>query len=160
MSNLESARAAIEAELSHAKQGLAFYHSRIEALEKMVAQLANVSGSNDAPHGALAAKAKRGRKAAAKLAKPAKLEKKKGRRESGGTGLPFTGGDYWPNLVLEEPRSASEILAAAIASLSFTPTDVQTKKLAGRMTFALNALVKAGKIQDSGSGRDRRFFKS
>ena len=79
---------------------------------------------------------------------------------SGGNDLPFTGGDFWPNLVLEQPRSASEILDAAIATMSFAPSKVQTQKLAGRMTFALNSLVKAGKIKDSGSGRERRFFKA
>jgi hypothetical protein len=51
-------------------------------------------------------------------------------------------------------------LKAAVSSLTFTPTKLQTQKLAGRMTFALNALVKANKIQDSGKGRERRFFKA
>ena len=160
MSNLESAKAAIQAELSHAKKGLEFYQSRIESLEKTLAQLASVSGSSDVPAAGAAVKGKRGRKAAVdKTAKPAK----KGRvaKESGGgNGLPFTGGDFWPNLVLATPRSASEILEAATASLGFVPTKLQAQKLAGRMTFALNSLVKANKIQDSGKGRERRFFKA
>lgn len=160
MSNLESAKAAIEAELSHAKEGLAFYHSRIDALDKTLTQLASVSASSDAPPATTGAVAKGAPKVAAgKSVKPAK--KKRGVTEGAdGKELPFTGGDYWPNLVAPQPRSASQILSAAIDSLGFTPTKTQIQKLAGRMTFALNALVKTNKIQDSGSGRDRRFFKA
>ena len=159
MSNLESARAAIQAELSHAKEGLAFYHSRIDSLEKMLTQLVSFSGSSTAGHDAVAVKGKRGRKAGVSVVtKPAK--KKAGKEASNGNGLPFTGGDYWTNLVLEQPRSASEILEAAVGSLGFTPNKIQTQKLAGRMTFALNTLVKTNKIKDSGKGRERRFFKA
>jgi hypothetical protein len=50
-------------------------------------------------------------------------------------------------------------LQAAIDKLGFTPSKTQVKKLAQRMTFSLNALVKANKIKDSGSGRNREFFK-
>jgi hypothetical protein len=157
MSNLESAKAAIEAELSHAKQGLAYYNSRIDSLEKMLTQLASVSGSIEGISGVV--KGNRGRKPlVSKTAKPGK-QKKLGKESSGGNELPFTGADFWPNLVHEQPRSASEILKAAISTLGFTPTKLQAQKLAGRMTFALNALVKAKKIQDSGKGRERRFFK-
>jgi len=160
MSNLESAKAAIQAELSHAKKGLAFYHSRIDSLEKMLTQLANVSGSSDALSARPALKVKGGRKAeVAKATKPAK-KGRAGKDSAGGNDLPFTGGDFWPNLVLETPRSASEILEAATSSLGFAPSKLQAQKLAGRMTFALNALVKTKKIQDSGRGRERRFFKA
>jgi hypothetical protein len=160
MSNLESAKAAIKAELSHAKEGLTFYQSRIEALEKTLSHLASVSGSSDAPPVAISTATKRLPKVAD--GKPVKLVKgkKAGKESIGGNGLPFTGGDYWSNLVIEQPRAASEILGAAIGKLGFTPTKTQIQKLAGRMTFALNALVKTKKIQDSGSGRERRFFKA
>ncbi|HCE08693.1 MAG TPA: hypothetical protein DEQ40_08865, partial [Oxalobacteraceae bacterium] len=73
--------------------------------------------------------------------------------------LPSTGGDYWPNLLTEQGQHSSEILKSAIDKLGFTPTNTQIKKLTQRMTFALNALVKANKIQDSGAGRERVFFK-
>jgi hypothetical protein len=155
MSNLESAKAAIEAELSHAKEGLAFYHSRIEALEKMLSQLANVAGLKSASP----AQGKRIKKIA--VGKRTKIVKgKRAARESGGANeLPFTGGTYWTDLISERPQSVSEILDTAVGKLGFSPTKEQIKKLAGRMTFALNALVKTKQIQDSGSGRDRRFFK-
>ena len=158
MSNLESAKAAIEAELSHAKQGLSYYKTRIAALELTLSQLASVTGSSQASSAAKPP-GKRGPKAGA--GKRAKLTtKKKEDGVAGGNDLPRTGGEYWPNLVLDKPRSASEILQASIAGLGFSPSKEQIQKLAGRMTFALNALVKAKKIQDSGSGRERRFFKS
>jgi hypothetical protein len=178
MSNLASAKAAIEAEIAHAKQGLAHFISRIEALEKTIAHLvsvddgvlgarpiavkpaAKVNAKAVAAKPVKAAKATKATKAAkpaeaAKSAKPAKASKP----AKGGRELPFTGGSYWTDLLAAEPQSAPDILAAAIGKLGFTPTKEQSQKLAGRMTFSLNALVKANKIQDAGSGRERRFFK-
>lgn len=159
MSNLESARAAIEAELSHAKKGLEYYHSRIGALENMLAQLAGFQGAVLPP--AAATRGKRGRKPGStlKLAVSEKAPKAKAGRKSGISGLPFTGGDFWQNLVLDEPRSFPEILDAAIAALGISPSKTERQKLSGRMIFAINALVKTKKIRDSGSGRARRFFK-
>jgi len=158
MSNIESARAAIEAELSHAKNGLQYYHSRIEALESMLGQLAGFQGGVTVP----ASRAKRGQKSMLKPGAKIVREKgvrRKGERKINSSGLPFTGGDFWENLVLEEPRSFPDILEAAISTLDFAPTKPQVQKLSGRMIFAINALVKTGKIRDSGSGRARRFFK-
>jgi hypothetical protein len=176
-SNLESAKAAIEAEIAHAKQGLAHFVARIEALEKTVAHLVTVDGgvldtkpftakpvakskADAAPKLAKSTKATKSAKptSAEVVAKPVKPAKP-ATKAKGGNQLPFTGGDYWTGLVTVEPKSASEILDAAIAKLGFKPTKEHKKKLAGRMTFALNALVKAGKIKDSGTGRARRFFK-
>ena len=165
MSNLDSAKAAIEAELSHAKNGLHYYHSRIEAMEKMLAQLAGFQGSSLPPEGSRVKRGpKPGAKAAARAEKLEKTEKapkkKAGRKSTGSSGLPFTGGDFWQNLVLTEPRSFPDILEAAIATLGFEPTKPQIQKLSGRMIFAINALVKTKQIKDSGSGRARRFFKA
>jgi|SRR6185437_6140544 len=162
MSNIDAAIAALGAELSQAKQGLAYYQSQVSALETALAQL-GVIGK---------VPAKRGRKpgvlAKVEKSKPVKVArgrgrppKVKGKVKSGGRSkdLPFTGGDYWPDLVHSEPRSASDILKASVAGLGFEPSKEQVKKLSQRMTFVLNSLVKSGKIKDSGSGRGRRFFK-
>jgi len=170
MSNLGSAKTAIEAELSHAKQGLAYYQAQVAALEGALAQLAVISGASDTtiaglvtenrPKTAKAAKAtkgRRGRPPKADNVDAVKSKAAKGKR--GANELPFTGGDYWPNLVTSEPQSAADILRAAVAGLDFEPAPEQVKKLQQRMTFVLNALVKDKKIQDSGSGRARRFFK-
>ncbi len=165
MSNIDAAKAALQAELSQAKQGLAYYQSQVSALETALVQLGTLG------LGVVAAKpagAKRGRKPGkvAKAEKPVKATrgrpakvKKGGRAAKGPNDLPFTGGDYWPDLVTSNPQSASDILNASVSGLSFTPTKEQIKKLAQRMTFVLNSLVKTGKIKDSGSGRGRRFFK-
>jgi hypothetical protein len=165
MSNLAAAKAAIQAELSHAKEGLAFYTARIGALEETLSQLASIgTGPSNVPAAAIAAPAQSAPKVvAAKAAKPVKAGKKtRGAKAAavGGKDLPFTGGDYWTNLLTEEPQSASDILNAAVSKLGFTPTKAQIQKLAGRQTFAINALVKAKKVKDSGSGRERRFFKA
>ncbi len=163
MSNLESARAAIEAELSHAKNGLQYYHSRIEALQDMLGQLAGFQGGAVVPASRVKRDAtlipKLNAKSKEKSAKPEKGVRRKGERKVNSSGLPFTGGDFWESLVLEQPRSFPEVLEAAIATLEFTPTKAQVQKLSGRMIFAINALVKSGQIRDSGSGRARRFFK-
>jgi hypothetical protein len=50
-------------------------------------------------------------------------------------------------------------LHAAIDKLGFTPTRQQVQKRTNRLTFALRALVESGNTQDSGSGRERRYFK-
>jgi len=44
MSNLAVAETSLLAELEHAKQGLSFYQARIDALEKTLSHLANMSG--------------------------------------------------------------------------------------------------------------------
>lgn len=165
MSNIDAAKAALEAELSQAKQGLAYYQSQVSALETALAQLGALGLVAIVKTGA-----KRGRKPGkvAKAAKPVKATrgrpaktkaKKGGRAAKGPNDLPFTGGDYWPDLVTSNPQSASDVLNASVSGLGFEPTQEQVKKLAQRMTFVLNSLVKAGKIKDSGSGRGRRFFK-
>jgi hypothetical protein len=168
MSNLESARAAIQAELSQAKQGLAYYQSHVAALEGTLAQLAAIGGQRGAAavesktgkrtqkvEAAAAVKGRRGRPPkAGKVGKTKEAKVVKGAHE-----LPFTGGDYWTDLVTSEPQSAVEILRASVARLGFEPSPEQIKKLQQRMVFVLNAAAKDKKIKNSGSGRARRFFK-
>ena len=158
MSNIDSAMAALKAELGQAKQGLAYYQSQVSALETALTQLGAL-GQVPARRGRKPGKAVKAEKPAkAGRGRPAKAKGKSGRAR-GPKDLPFTGGDYWPDLVGSEPQSASDILNASVAGLGFEPSREQVKKLSQRMTFVLNSLVKAGKIKDSGSGRGRRFFK-
>jgi hypothetical protein len=165
MTNLTSAKSAINAELSHAKKGLAFYQARIDALAHALAQLENVDAVGDAPvRGKRGPKAKMAPVAAQprgrKPGRPPKATKAKGSRKSNGSAqeLPFTGGDFWPNLITKEPQSAPEILHAAVSRLGYEASKDTIKTLANRQTSALNSLVKSGKIQSEGSGRARRFF--
>jgi len=154
MSNIESAKAAIEAEIAQ-------LHSRIASLESTLKSLSGMNGTTASTE---QSPKKRGPKAKeATSQKPTvKVPKKAkaGKTSAGGNQLPFTGGDFWPNLLNDQPKSGSEILQAVIESLNFTPSKAEVQKLSQRMTFALNSLVKSGKIQDSGSGRERRFFRN
>jgi hypothetical protein len=157
MSNLKSAKQAIQAELSHAREGAAFYQSRIVALEDALDKLDSVETVNGK-----APKASRSKREA-----PAARHDKRGKvsrasaagSATGGSGkLPSTGKGFWPGLITAEPQSASDILDAAIKTLGISPSKDQLKKLVQRQTNALHQLVKSKAIADSGSGRERRFF--
>lgn len=189
VSNLKSARHAIEAELSHARQGSAYYAARVEALEIALHQLDNVEAPVEAPvkrekyngkAGGRKVGATRGRglhrmagKNAAKAASSAHgtpqqpgKERTRGRKartagSDNGEGLPTTGAEFWLNLVNDEPRSAVDISNAAIATLGIKPDQKrEIQKLKQRVAPALANLVATQKIRDSGAGRARRFFKS
>jgi hypothetical protein len=162
--NLNAATAAIVAEIAHTKAGLAHYANRLSALEKTLAEL------KDLGHGmtSVASKQESGKVLPVKGVKRPGKEKLKAAKSKvakasaaidNGPELPPTGGDFWPSLVVEQPRSNAEIMDAAIARFGFIPTPAQVKQLANRQTFALNTLVNQKKIQDSGAGRSRRFFK-
>lgn len=157
MSNLQSAKSAIEAEIMHARQGLAFYQSRLETLEKTLDQLDSVSLPED-----IAQIEETGRRSSSARTKSAH-KKGRGRRSASafsGKELPVTGSDYWLALVSEEPQSGAEILKQAIAGLGFHPNKLQVQKLRQRLAPGLKALLDSKKIQDSGRGRERRFFKA
>jgi hypothetical protein len=170
ISNLKSARQAIEAELSHAKKGIAYYTARVEALESALHQLENVEGNGataKAPKArAGGMKLRRGRKASAgngahrAAANGAARQGRKAVRRGGTDSLPVTGGEFWFSLVSDEPRSAVDISNAAISALGIKPEQkIQIQKLKQRVSPALATLVSTQKIKDSGSGRERRFFK-
>jgi len=188
--NLTSARQAIQAELSHARQGVAFYSARVEALETALNQLESVEGDEAAParktraksaNGRSAASSGRGRKpraaksdeapaargAAKGLARQQKggqrAARTKGKEGRGGqdSGLPTTGTDFWLRLVTDEPRTAVEIANAAAQEIGIKPEQKeQIQKLKQRVAPALATLVSAQKVQDTGAGRERRFFKA
>jgi len=179
--NLTSARKAIEAELLHAKQGMEFYSSRVEALEAALTQLESVdmddAQDDSEPRRAGrrgTAGAKRGRKPraasdaatqgaprAARKGKAAGARKKAAGRNGSADALPTTGLDFWVRLVTDEPRTAVEIANAAAREIGLGADQKdQIQKLKQRVAPALTALVSAGKVKDSGAGRERRFFRS
>jgi len=171
MSNLESAKASIHSELEQARLGAEHYAKRVASLEDMLRQLSAFEGtstSSEAPK-------KRGRKPGSKVAQPAKAKRARPAKAkassvegevaapgktkpSGKKSLPSTKGSFWKDQVTTEPKSWSDILDGAIANLNISPSAEQRKKLQSRMIFSVNALVKAGDIKDTGTGRDRRFF--
>lgn len=173
ISNLKAARQAIKAELSHAKQDIAFYMSRVEALETALQQLESAEGEHSAaPAKGVKSQAgaqadngrKRGRKEHGAEHGAAKSNGAKRKRRAAeaadADGLPRTGGDFWLSLVSNEPRSAVDISSAAISALGIAPDQKELiQKVKQRVNPALASLVAAQKIKDSGEGRERRFFK-
>lgn len=153
MSNLGSAKAAIKVELSHARQGVAYYQSLVDALEGALERLNSV--------GSESAKA-----LPEKLPQPLKAKGRRGRKpraaRGGGNGgtLPSTGKNFWEDLVDSQPKSAVDVVNAAVEKLGFSPSKEQVKNLAQRATYALTTMVKNGEISDSGRGRARRFFRA
>lgn len=183
-SNLKSARQAIEAELAHARQGAIYYSTRVEALEAALEQLESVEAEGDtstraskrganSTNGAKQAESRRGRKrrsasgtaprgAAAGTPRQQHSQKSRTARASrGSSSLPTTGGEFWLKLVSDEPRSAVDISNAAIEALGIRPDQKdEIQKLKQRVSPALAGLLSAHKIQDTGAGRERRFFRS
>lgn len=153
MSNLGSAKSAIKAELQHARKGVAYYQSLVAALEEALLRLDAVGpeaakGPGRKAAGEKAVRGRRGRKPRLEVA---------GEQEGN---LPGTRKEFWVDLIDSEPKSAVEIVQAAVRKLDFTPTKEQVKKLSQRATYALNTMVKSGEISDSGTGRARRFFRT
>lgn len=171
--NLTSARQAIQAELSHARQGAAFYSARVEALETALTQLESVESDDMAlldtdedttatRSGAKKRAGKRGRPARKEAASPstrARRGKKAAPRGEQGE-LPTTGTDFWLELVTDEPKSAVDIANAAAAHLGLGDDQkTQIQKLKQRVAPALATLVSTQKIQHAGTGRQRRYFR-
>jgi len=159
MSNLQSAKAAIKAEIDHARQGLDFYRERVEVLEQTLARLDEVSVPQEGIGRGRGRKAADSQPAGGKSTRGGGRKRRAAAADGGDADLPYTGGDYWLNLVGGDPRTAAEILRAAIDSLGFTPSKAQVQKLRQRLTAALQLMLQAKKIQDNGSGRERRYFR-
>ena len=153
MQSLSSAKEAIKAELAHVRQGAEYYQSLASALEEALAKLESVEsdgGETAKPRGRKRATAKKAAKRGRPVGRPSKSASEK---------LPPTGMDFWLKLISDEPKSASDILNAAVSELGLQqPNGDQMKKLSQRQTYALNTLVKENKIADSGARRSRRFF--
>jgi hypothetical protein len=157
MSNLQSAKSAIKAEIDHARKGLDYYKSRVEILEQALTQLEHPGVPE---RGTRTRRAKAGGHAKSAEASRPRKGRRPGRPAASAHELPYTGGDYWLDLISNEPHSAAEILKMSAGSLGFEPDKAQIQKLRQRLTAALQALLQAGKIKDSGSGRDRRYVKN
>jgi hypothetical protein len=156
MSNMTSVKSALDAEIKHAKEGIAFYSMRIATLEKMIAQLDQLDGA-------------RGKAANQPgLGKRAYTRKIKGTGEpmlddgiaAGGKAgkLPATTARFWLSLLSETPISNKDIIKSAIATLKIKPNPADLKKLKQRLANAITMMTKDGSMQSEGTGRERRFF--
>ncbi|HEX7647690.1 MAG TPA: hypothetical protein VF450_09825, partial [Noviherbaspirillum sp.] len=111
MQSLSSAKEAIKAELAHVRQGAEYYQSLASALEEALAKLESVEtegAENIKPRGRKPGAAKK----AAKRGRPAGRTSK-----SSGDKLPPTGMEFWLKLISDEPKSAGDILNAAVSEL-------------------------------------------
>lgn len=151
MSNIGDAKKAIQEELKHAREGLEYYRARVATLEATMSQLDGIDNPSGAPIGANPQQKRRGRKPGRKprdQVVPTRNE------------LPSLRGEYWVNFVTSEPQTAAEIFKTAKASLGFEPSKSQLDKLKKSQVYSLNHHVNISKrIQSSGAGRERRFYK-
>lgn len=158
MSSLKFARDVICAELKHAKQGLAYYEERVQQLESALHQVDSLNGLGKT-------------KTAPKTTeKNARAKKRNGTRPQvqashsssarNGSALPKTGVDFWMRHVSKKPKSAVDIANAAAAALQLDPDKDRKliQVLKSRVAPALQSLVGAKRVQDKGTGRERRFF--
>ena len=162
MSNMNSVKSALDAEIKHAKEGLVFYSTRIATLEKMIQQLDELDGARGA--GAIGKNGgKRKYTRAAKGAADIGVNEE-GSDTVGGTGsraaskLPATTSAFWISLLSETPISNKDIIKAAIATLKIRPNPTDLKKLKQRLANAITIMTKDGTMQSEGTGRARRFF--
>jgi hypothetical protein len=163
MSDLHTARLAIEAELARAEQGLQFYKAQVESLKTALAGLAKVEeGFAQALRSGETKK--KPDPASHQTSSPRAVER--ARRESRMEAakvitagiLPVTGSHYWLQYITDQPRTAVEIAQAAIDAMEFHPTQEQIRVLKQRVAPSLETLVKSKRVNDSGAGRSRRFF--
>lgn len=147
MSNLESAKAAVLAELEHARQGLNHYAAQVEALEAALKALGSLKANDSS-----------GVQRSKKPIRASKVEKGAPAKQSKAK-LPSTGKEFWTGLITDEPQSARQLLDAAVKALGINPSKDELKKLAQRQANALHMLVKAKAISDTGAGRERRYLR-
>jgi hypothetical protein len=148
MSNLKTARKAIQAELKYVEEGVAYYQKRAAALRAALEQLE----SSEDPVVATTQKANAVRK-------PGKRTKQTAtpKASSSKNALPKTSRDFWLSFIDQSPKTAAEIGNAAVASLGFTPTPEQAKQLKSRLAPTLQTLLKSKAVKDTGSGRERKY---
>ena len=156
MSNMTSVKSALDAEIKHAKEGIAFYSTRIATLEKMIHELEQLDGRAGNPvKGIGAAKRKYTRSGKAAMSDDASADAE---ATGGKTKLPATTARFWQSLLSETPISNQDIIKSAIGTLKIKPNAVELKKLKQRLANAITIMTRDGSMQSDGTGRARRFF--
>lgn len=125
------------------KKGLAFYQARVDMLESAVQQIKDAS-KNRTP----------------RQTRPVRSTAAPGRKSRAAV-FPQTGLEFWLQHIGKKPRSKLEIVTAAAETLKIdTEKDKETLKvLKNRLGPALEALVNSSRVTDTGSGRERRYFR-
>ncbi len=163
MSNMTSVKSALDAEIKHAKEGIAFYSTRIATLEKMIQQLDQLDGAREGgATGKTGGKRKytRSAKGGADMSTTDDGADTSAGVSSGryASKLPATTAAFWTSLLSETPISNKDIIKAAIAALKIRPSPADLKKLKQRLANAITIMTKDGTMMSEGTGRARRFF--
>lgn len=148
MSNLNTARQAILAELKYVEEGAAYYQKRAAALRAALEQLESTEDPTVTPI--------RKAKSARNTGKPKKKTVVR-KASSSKNALPKTSRDFWLQFIDQHAKTAAEVGNAAIALLGLEPKSEQARRLKSRLAPTLQALIKAKAIKDVGSGRDRKY---
>ena len=162
MSNMTSVKSALDAEIKHAKEGIAFYSTRIATLEKMIQQLDQLDGAREAGAGGKTG-TKRKYARSAKGGVDTAFAENGADMSAGVSGarnaskLPATTATFWASLLSETPISNKDIIKAAIVALKIRPNPVDLKKLKQRLANAITIMTKDGSMTSEGTGRARRF---
>lgn len=163
MSNMTSVKAALDAEIKHAKEGIAFYSTRIATLEKMIQQLNQLDGAHTASTIGESGSKRKYTRSAPKVSDIALVEGDGDTSIATASGratskLPATTAAFWTSLLSETPTSNKDIIKAAIAVLKIRPNPADLKKLKQRLANAITIMTKDGSMMSEGTGRARRFF--
>ena len=162
MSNMSSLKSALDVEIKHAKEGIAFYSARIATLEKMIQQLDQLDNATATGSDAQSAgKRKYARSAKTRASTAAANDTESSATDSSARAkskLPATTAAFWTSLLSETPISNKDIIKAAIAALKIRPTPADLKKLKQRLANAITIMTKDGSMMSDGTGRARRFF--
>lgn len=144
MSNLSSAASALQSELAHARQGQAYYETRVAALEAALQALTDIDNlTADA-----ARPPRRTQKRAAKSP----------RQNLSTSPLPSTGNEFWLDLIGKEALTGAEIFQRAHAHLGGNLPAAERRALRQRMSATLASMSRDGKyLKSSGSGRSRTY---
>lgn len=162
MSNMNSVKSALDAEIKHAKEGIAFYSTRIATLEKMIQQLGQLEGAHQAEAiGKSGGKRKYTR--SAKKGDSVASADETTNTMAGASGsriaskLPATTAAFWMSLLSDTPISNKDIIKAAVTALKIRPSPADLKKLKQRLANAITIMTKDGTMLSEGTGRARRF---
>lgn len=153
-----SAAKAVELELQHAREGMMYYTKLVENLEDVLETLAAIEPPTTAKkttgRGQAAPRSK------SKLTGKTRQAASRSSGNSGKSGLPPTGKEFWPTLLTDIPQPAAEIFKAAVDALGIRPSAEDRKKLTQRMSNALSVMAKNGEIHVEGDRRTRRYARN
>lgn len=160
MTKLKGAMTELQAALRHAEAGRAYYDAQIQKIQRLIEDLAALTGEK--------APAKRGPKPKATAPTAATVKAKAAAQPAAKTAatkhkngyaatVPVIGQDYWLGVMKAKPCTKGELAAAAIRDMKLKD-DKRTKKLLlDRLGFQLSKLTLSDTIKKDGTGMAARY---